>query len=134
MNNKDKFIWLLVGGGLALVGVVFLVINLGNILARSWWILVLLGISAGCLFFAWTGYKKGTPIGSLSVVVPGGIGIILLIVFLAYLVTFSWGIIWPALLTLAGIGIILYVTGKKPSEIVSIVKDQLDGDNTAPKA
>lgn len=134
MNNKDKFIWLLVGGGLALVGVVFLVINLGNILARSWWILVLLAISAGCLFYAWTGYKKGTNIGSLSVAVPGGIGIILLIVFLAYLVTFSWGIIWPALLIIAGIGIILYVTGKRPSEIVSIVKDQLDGDNTAPKA
>lgn len=133
MDNKDKFIWLLVGGGLALVGIVFLVINLGSILARSWWILVMLAVSAGCLFFAWTNYKKGTTIGSITVAVPGGIGIILLIIFLAYLVTFSWGIIWPALLILAGIGIILYVTGKKPSEIVSIVKDQLDGDNS-PKA
>lgn len=132
MEKNSKLIILIVGAVLMILGAIFLIRNIGNLLVHHWWTLVVLGLAGVGLLYSWSQWKRNNPWTSRQVAIPGGVGIVLLIIFIVALVSVGWMILWPAIVALAGFGIILFVTGKRPTQIVDIVKDQLDGDSQTP--
>jgi hypothetical protein len=128
MEKNTKLILLIIGAGLLILGAVFLVTNIGKLLVYHWWTLIVLGLAGAGLLYSWSQWKRNNAWTSKQVAIPGGVGIVLLIIFVIALFSVGWMILWPALVALAGFGIILFVTGKKPAQIVDIVKDQFDGD------
>ena len=128
MDKKTRWIMRLIGAVLLLVGVIFLITNIGKLLLYHWWTLIVLGIAGIGLLYSWSNWKKTNSLTSTNVAIPGGVSIILLIVFLVALFSVGWMILWPALVGIAGFLIILFVTGKNPNQLVNDVKNQFDGD------
>lgn len=128
MDKKTRLIMILIGAVLLLVGVVFLITNIGKLLLYRWWTLIVLGIAGIGMLYSWSNWKKTNSLTSTNVAIPGGVSIILLIVFLVALFSVGWMILWPALVGIAGFLIILFVTGKNPNQLVNDVKNQFDGD------
>ena len=126
MDNKTKFILICIGAALLILGVIFLLINLGSLLTTYWWTLIVLTIAGIGLFYSWNSWKKAGNFTSPNVAVPGGISLILLVVFVIAFIMVGWRLIWPALIAVAGLAVIMLATANKPNDIVGIVKDQLD--------
>lgn len=130
MDRKTRTIMLLIGVVLLVLGVVFLIVNIGRLLLYNWWTLIVLGVAGAGLLYSWSNWKKSNALFSTNVAIPGGIGIVLLIVFLVALFSIAGLILWPAIVGIVGLLIILFVSGKNPSELVNDVKNQFDGDPT----
>ena len=122
MDNKTKFILICIGAALLIIGVVFLLINLGSLLTTYWWTLIVLAIAGVGLFYSWNSWKKAGSFTSPNVAVPGGISLILLVVFVIAFIMVGWRLIWPALIAVAGLAIIMLATANKPKDIVEIIK------------
>jgi hypothetical protein len=98
-----------IGGGLLIViGVAFLLQNLGALtLGGNWWALFILIPAVGAFAAAWRSYQNAG--GHLNAAARGSLigGLILTMVAAIFLFNLNWGLLGPVLLVLAGIGILL---------------------------
>jgi peptidoglycan/LPS O-acetylase OafA/YrhL len=103
-QRRGHFGWF--GGAiLILLGVVFLLQNLGIPFLENWWALFILIPAFGAYVAAWESYEdKGqlTRGGAWSLTV----GILLTILSLFFLLNLSLGPFWPVLLIVAGIALV----------------------------
>ncbi len=96
------------GAVLILLGVIFLLANTGIFSLKNWWALLILIPALGAFAGAWNGYQDSG--GRLTAGVRGSLfgGLILVLitaVFLFDLSSLFW--LWPALLILAGVGLLV---------------------------
>ena len=89
---------------LILLGVVFLLQNLGALELDNWWALFILIPAIGSFAGAWNAYRNSG--GQLTGTVIGPLigGLVLTAVAAAFLFELDWGKIWPLFIILAGIG------------------------------
>jgi hypothetical protein len=97
-----------VGLGLIILGIVFLLENAGILQYTSLWALFLFIPAAGSLVFAWKTYHDE---GGLTVTVRREVMAGLVLAFVAALVMLNldWVVIWPAFIIIAGLGTLLTV-------------------------
>ena len=98
-----------VGGAiLILLGGIFLLQNFGVVYAFNWWALFILIPAVGAFGAAWTAYRQT---GRLGIAARGSLigGIVLSMVAVAFLFNLNWALVGPALLILAGFGILINV-------------------------
>ncbi len=96
-----------IGGAiLILLGVIFLLQNAGMLVFHNWWALFILIPAFGAFANAWTRYRDD---GRLDAGVRGSVltGFLLALVAAAFLFDFESTLFWPALLILAGAGILV---------------------------
>jgi hypothetical protein len=93
---------------LILLGGIFLLQNFGVVYAFNWWALFILIPTAGAFGAAWTAYQTT---GRLGMAARGSLigGIVLSMVAAAFLFNLNWALVGPALLLLAGFGILVNV-------------------------
>lgn len=93
---------------LILLGGVLLLQNFGVVSAFNWWALFILIPAAGAFGAAWTAYQQT---GRLGTAARGSLigGIVLAMVAAAFLFNLNWALVGPALLILAGFGILVNV-------------------------
>jgi phosphatidylserine synthase len=94
--------------GLVLItlGGLFILQNLTGFEFHNWWALFILIPAISSFVSAWNGYQsehRFTQHVRSSLVG----GFILLLITLAFLFTFSWTLLWPLILVLAGVGILI---------------------------
>jgi O-antigen/teichoic acid export membrane protein len=97
-----------VGLGLIILGVFFLLENAGIVEYSPVWGIILLIPAVGSLVTAWTTYQnEGAFTGTVRSEILGG----LVILFIAVMVLFSldWGALWPVFIIIAGLGSLLAV-------------------------
>ena len=96
------------------LGVIFLLQNFGLFHIGNWWALFILIPAIGAFDRGWRLYRDAG--NQLTAAARGSLltGLILLLVTTAFLFEFSWMIFGPALIILAGIGIL--VNAMLPSE------------------
>lgn len=95
------------GGILILLGIVFLLQNMGLEFLTNWWALFILLPAFGAFTAAWRTYQAA---GShLTAASRGSLigGLVLTMIAAIFLFNLNWTILGPALLILAGIGILL---------------------------
>jgi hypothetical protein len=97
-------------GGIVLIllGGIFLLQNFGVTYAFNWWALFILIPAVGAFGAAWSAYQRT---GRLGAAARGSLigGIVLSMVAAAFLFNLNWALVGPALLILAGFGILLNV-------------------------
>ncbi len=101
------------GAVLILLGLIFLLENFGIFPIRNWWALFILIPAFGAFAAAWNRYQDSG--GQLTAAVRGSLfgGLILVLItaiFLFDLGSLVW--LWPALLILAGVGLLVNATIK----------------------
>ena len=91
---------------LILLGVIFLLQNAGLLSFQNWWALFILIPAFTAFTTAWTRYQDS---GRVDASVRGSVlvGFVLTMVAAAFLFNFTGAIFWPALLILAGIGVLV---------------------------
>jgi len=97
-----------VGGAiLILLGIVFLLQNLGSLSLNNWWALFILLPALGALGAAWRTYQSAG--GHLTATARGSLigGLVLTMITAAFLFDLNWGILAPVLIVLAGIGLLI---------------------------
>ncbi len=96
----------IIGIILILLGTIFLLQNAGLLAFQNWWALFILIPALGALSSAWTRYRDT---GLVDSAVRGSLftGILLTLVAAAFLFNIQAVFFWPALLILAGVGILL---------------------------
>lgn len=101
-------------GGVALIllGVLFLLQNLGTVAMGRWWALLILLPAASAFITAWQGYRDAG--GHLTASARGSLigGAVLTIVTLVIVFDLNWGIYGPLLLILAGLAVVLSAFSK----------------------
>lgn len=96
-----------IGGAiLILLGVIFLLQNAGLLAFHNWWALFILIPAFGAFANAWTHYQD---YGRVDASVRGSVltGFLLTLVTAAFLFEFESALFWPAMLILAGAGILV---------------------------
>jgi hypothetical protein len=95
------------GGILVLLGIIFLLQNMGVAFLSNWWALFILIPAFGAFSAAWKTYQDSG--GHLNIAARGSLiaGLVLTMVAAIFLFNLNWTILGPALLILAGIGILL---------------------------
>lgn len=101
-HHNDAPPWVL-GGVLIAIGVFLLLRNVTGQGMGNWWALFILIPAIGSLANAWRQYQISGRMTEM-VIGPTVGGIILLFVFAMFFFGFNWGLFWPVLLILAGIG------------------------------
>lgn len=97
-----------IGGAILIVlGIFFLLRNVGFVSLNNWWALFILIPAIGSFGTAWSIYRNNG--GRLTNAVRGPIigGLILTMVALAFLLSLNWGVIWPAFLIIIGLGALI---------------------------
>ena len=97
-----------VGGAiLILLGVIFLLQNMGALTLNNWWALFILIPALGAFGAAWRAYQAAG--GHLTAAARGSLigGLILTMVTAIFLFELYWGILGPIIIILAGIGLLL---------------------------
>jgi hypothetical protein len=92
------------GAALILLGVVFLLRNVGWLeLNGNWWALFILLPVSGIFFTAWQRYQR---LGRLTSGIVSSLlgGCVLLFVMAVFLFNLNWGTIWPVFLIIGGLG------------------------------
>ena len=101
-NPVSPAVW--AGGGLIVVGILFLVGNLFNIeLFQNWWALILTLIGALTLKNAWQAYLRADRQISATVRSQGLVGRFLLLFSFVFLLDLDMGKLWPLMLILIGV-------------------------------
>jgi hypothetical protein len=92
---------------LILLGVVFLLQNTGTRLPENWWAFFILIPAGGAFTAAWNSYQRAG--GQLDAAARGSLigGLVLTMVAVTFLLNLNWGILWPVLLIIAGVGALL---------------------------
>ena len=97
-----------VGGAILVVlGVVFLLQNMGALTLRNWWAIFILLPAVGAFTGAWSMFREAG--GHLTRQARSSLigGLVLTLVASAFLFELNWGLIGPVLLILAGIGMLV---------------------------
>ncbi len=110
-HRSDTPPWVL-GGVLIAIGVYLLLSNITGWGTGNWWALFILIPAIGSLANAWRLYQVS---GQANEAVIGALvgGVILLFVFAMLFFGFNWGLLWPVLLILAGIGALIGVFARR---------------------
>ncbi len=106
-HHNDTPPWIL-GGVLIIIGVFLLLGNVTGLRTGNWWALFILIPALASLANAWRLYQAE---GRLTQAAVGPLigGVILLFVFAMLFFGFNWGLFWPVLLILAGVGALIGV-------------------------
>jgi predicted secreted protein len=97
-----------IGGAILIVlGLVFLAQNMGMLVLQNWWALFILIPAAGSFSSAYAMYRNNG--NRLSYPARGSLlgGIVFTLVAAAFLFNLNFGVFWPVLLILAGVGLLL---------------------------
>ncbi len=97
-----------VGGAiLVIIGIVFLLQNLGAFVLNNWWALFILIPAIGAFVSAWRSYQDAG--GRLTAPARGSLigGLVLTMVTAVFLFNLSWGLVIPLLIILGGIALLL---------------------------
>lgn len=103
-SGRGAWIW---GAFLILLGVIFLLDNIGPFHLANWWALFILLPAVGCFQEAWNRYQAvGNRLDSSA---RGSLigGFIITLVALIFLFGMNFGLLWPILLVVAGAGLLL---------------------------
>jgi hypothetical protein len=103
--------WVL-GGVLIAIGVFLLLSNVTGRETGNWWALFILIPAIASLANAWRLYQISGQVTE-AVIGPMVGGVILLFVFAMLFFGFNWGLFWPVLLILAGIGALVGVFARR---------------------
>ena len=95
------------GAVLILLGIIMLMQNAGIFHSQNWWALFILLPAFGAFAAAWDRYQESG--GRLNAAVRGSLfgGLILTLVTFAFLFNVNGVLFWPALLILAGLGLLV---------------------------
>jgi hypothetical protein len=110
-HRNDAPPWVL-GGVLIVIGVYMLLRNVTGLGTGNWWALFILIPAIGSLAQAWRLYQASGQVTE-GVIGPLVGGVILLFVFAMLFFGFNWGLLWPVLLILAGIGALVGVFARR---------------------
>ena len=97
-----------VGGAiLVILGIVFLLQNMGAFVLNNWWALFILIPAIGAFAAAWRNYQDAG--GRLTGAARGSLigGVVLTMVAAVFLFNLNWTVAGPVLIILAGIGLLL---------------------------
>ena len=98
----------LVGAAILIgLGIIFLLQNLGTQLPENWWGLFFLIPAIGSWGAAWRGYETNGNQLTGAVVGPFIVGVIFALLAVAFYMHLDWGIFWPVILILIGIGVLV---------------------------
>ena len=94
------------GGILILLGIIFLLQNMGLAFLSNWWALFILLPAFGSFAAAWRTYQEA---GHLTGASRGSLiaGVVFTLIAAIFLFNLSWTILGPAVLIMAGVGILL---------------------------
>jgi cation transport ATPase len=103
--RRDRDSWI-VGLVLVLIGIVFLLQTLGLFFLINWWALFILIPAIAAFAGAWREYRSA---GQMTGGVRGSLfgGLLITLVALILLFNLDWGIFWPILLIIGGLGLLL---------------------------
>jgi hypothetical protein len=101
------------GGGwiagvvLVLLGIVFLLQNMGAMVPGNWWALFILIPAIGAFARAWSAFQNND--GRLNAASRGPLigGLVLTLIALIFLFNLNWGILGPMILIILGLGALL---------------------------
>lgn len=110
-HHHDAPPWVL-GGVLIAIGVFLLLSNVVGLSSGNWWALFILIPAIGSLANAWRLYQTTGHVNE-AVIGPLVGGVILLFVFAMLFFGFNWGLFWPVLLILAGVGALIGVFARR---------------------
>jgi hypothetical protein len=101
---------------LILLGVVFLLQNMGAGLPENWWAFFILIPAVGAFGAAWNSYQRSE--GQLTASARGSLigGLVLTMIAVSFLLNLNWGILWPILLIIVGVGALLNAVLPGPSD------------------
>jgi hypothetical protein len=105
-RSGDRGGWI-VGAVLILIGIVLFMQNAGLSIISNWWALFILIPAVGCFTSAWNNYKAAGDRLTSAVRGPLLCGFVLTMVTLIFLLNLNWGLLWPVLLVMAGIGMLV---------------------------
>ena len=93
--------------GLILVGlgIMFLLRNFGVPVPENWWAIVLILPGIGTLWTAWRMYRRDGRM-TRSVTSTAAVGLVLVVLGGSFLLGFDWGVLWPVILIVLGIGVV----------------------------
>lgn len=94
-------------GGVVLIviGVLFLLQNFGWHLPKNWWAAFILIPALGSLMAARRSYEMNGGNLDARVLGPGVVGLVLVALAVALFLGVDWGIFWPIILILIGMGV-----------------------------
>jgi hypothetical protein len=97
---------LFVGLVLVMIGVVFLLQQIGGFSLRNWWALFILIPAFGSFSSAWVAYRSS---GRINEGVRAGLGggLIVFVLALMFLFNLDWSIYWPLMILAPGITVLL---------------------------
>jgi hypothetical protein len=101
-RRHPSWMW---GGVLIVLGLALLLENMGLTLVANWWALFILIPAFGALAAAWDQYRDNQRLtrGAAGSLVGG---MLLTILTLVFLFSIDFGLLWPALLVLAGLALL----------------------------
>lgn len=102
-GRGGSWIWGLILVGL---GIVFLLENFGVKVPGNWWAIFLVLPGIGVMWSAWRMYQQGEGL-TRSVVSTAVVGTVLVAFGLSFLAGVDWGVLWPIVLILLGLGVVL---------------------------
>ncbi len=94
--------------GLILVGlgILFLLKNFGVPIPENWWAVFLILPGLGALWTAWRMYQRDGGV-TRSVTSTAIVGAVLVVFGASFLAGFDWGVLWPVILIVLGVGVVL---------------------------
>ena len=97
-----SWIW---GVILVALGIVFLLENFGIKVPQNWWAVFLVLPGIGVLWSAWRMYQHDGRL-TRSIVSTTVVGGVLVLFGLSFLAGIDWGVLWPLVLIVLGLGIV----------------------------
>jgi len=90
-----------------LLGIIFLLQNMGLVVLGNWWALLLLVPAAGAFFGAWNGYRRTG--GHFPPETRGALigGLVLTVLAVFFLFELDWARLWPVFIIVGGIAALL---------------------------
>jgi hypothetical protein len=106
MSDVVRTQWNNAWGGVALIalGLIFLAQNYFGFELRNWWALFFLIPAVGALSAAYYAWREGNTPAAAGALVGG---LVLVAIAVIFLLELPWRLAWPALLIIAGIGLLL---------------------------
>ena len=95
------------GAVLVLLGIIFLLQNLGAVIPGNWWALFILIPAFGAFAGAWSAFQNNN--SRLNAAARGSLigGLVLTLIALIFLFNLNWGVLGPVILIILGLGALL---------------------------